>query len=53
MENATIKQNLEHLANNRINQFTNAGLGDEWYALHLEQPKVKTQRQSPFAQRHF
>jgi len=53
MENATIKQNLEHLANNRINQFSNAGLGDEWYALHLEQPKVKTQRQSPFAQRHF
>jgi hypothetical protein len=53
MENDVIKSNLAHLANNRLNQFTNLGLGDEWYALHLEQPKVKTQRQSPFAKRHF
>jgi hypothetical protein len=53
MENDVIKANLAHLANNRVNQFTNAGLGEEWYALHLEQPKVKTQRQSPFAKRHF
>ena len=53
MENDVIKANLAHLANNRVNQFTNAGLGEEWYALHLELPKVKTQRQSPFAKRHF
>ena len=53
MENDTIKANREHLANNRLNQFSNLGLGEEWYALHLEQPKVKTQRQSPFAKRHF
>jgi len=53
MENDVIKANLAHLANNRANQFTNIGFGEEWYALHLEQPKVKTQRQSQFAKRHF
>jgi hypothetical protein len=49
MENETLKRNREHLANNRIGHFSNAGLGDEWYALHLEQPKVKMQRQRPNA----
>ncbi|MDD4016956.1 MAG: hypothetical protein PHV28_03325 [Kiritimatiellae bacterium] len=49
MENETIKRNREHLANNRVGHFSNAGLGDEWYALHLEQPKVKMQRQRPNA----
>ena len=53
MENDVVKANLTHLANNRLSQFSNAGLGEEWYALHLEQPKVKTQRQSQFAKRHF
>ena len=45
MENDTLKKNREHLANNRVGHFSNAGLGDEWYALHLEEPKVKMQRQ--------
>ena len=45
MENEVIKANRDHLANNRINQFSNAGLAEEWYALGLEQPKVKMQRQ--------
>ena len=44
MENETLKANREHLANNRLNQFSNAGLGDEWYALGLEQPRIKAQR---------
>jgi hypothetical protein len=52
-ENEVIKRNREHLANNRAVQFSNTGLGDEWYGFHLEQPKVKQQRQSPFARRHF
>jgi len=43
-ENETLKRNREHLANNRPGQFSNAGLGDEWYALGLEEPKVKMQR---------
>ena len=44
MENEVIKRNLEHLANNRPRQFSNAGLGDEWYALGLEEPRIRTQR---------
>ena len=53
MENDTMKKNREHLANNRVGHFSNMGLGDEWYALHLEQPKVKMQRQSRFNDRPF
>jgi len=53
MENEVVKRNREHLANNRGAQFSNSGLGDEWYGFHLEQPKVKQQRQSQFARRHF
>ena len=45
MKDETIEANRDHLANNRIQQFSNAGLGEEWYALGLEQPKVKMQRQ--------
>ncbi len=45
MENEVLKANRDHLANNRLNQFSNAGLSEEWYALGLEQPKVKMQRQ--------
>jgi BMFP domain-containing protein YqiC len=51
MENAVIKANRDHLANNRGNQFSNAGLADEWYALGLEQPKVRTQRQQRYGER--
>lgn len=42
-EDATLRINWEHLANGRARHFSNAGLGDQWYALHLEEPKaVKT-----------
>lgn len=41
----TFKQNWEHLANNRVKSFSNAGLGDEWFSLYLENPPaVKQQR---------
>jgi hypothetical protein len=53
MEDATIKANRDALANNRLTSFTNAGFGDQWYALHLETPKIKMQRPSHFAQRPF
>jgi hypothetical protein len=53
MENETVKKNRELLANNKVGQFSNAGLGDEWYALHLEEPKVRVQRQSRFSSRPF
>ena len=44
MENETVKANRDHVANNRLTQFSNAGLGDEWYALGLEEPRIKSQR---------
>jgi hypothetical protein len=44
-ENEVLKRNRDHLANNRVKQFSNAGFGDEWYALGLEEPKIKMQRQ--------
>ena len=53
MENPIIKANKEALANNRIKSFSNVGFGDQWYALHLEEPKMKVQRPSHFNQRPF
>ena len=47
-DNETLKQNHEHLMNNRPAHFSNSGLGDAWYALHLEEPKVRMQRQRSF-----
>lgn len=37
-EDPVISQNWEHLANNRVKRFSNAGLGEQWFALGLEQP---------------
>ena len=50
MENETLKRNIEVLQNNKPKQFSLAGLGDEWYALGLEEPRIKMQRgpQRPF-----
>lgn len=44
MENSTVKRNIELLRNNKPKQFSLAGLGDEWYALGLEEPRFKTPR---------
>ena len=44
-ENAVVKANRDALANNRLTHFSNAGFGDEWYALWLEEPKIRVQRQ--------
>lgn len=38
-ENETLKANWEHLANGRLRRFSNAAMGDQWFALHLETPK--------------
>ena len=43
-DNETLKANRELLANNRVAHFTNTALGDQWYALLLEEPKVHQQR---------
>jgi len=43
--NETLARNWEHLANQRVKKFSNAGLGEEWFALQLERPpKPKVQR---------
>lgn len=48
-ENETLKQNWEHLVNKRSKRFSNAGLGEQWYALFLEQPKMQyVKTQAPF-----
>ena len=43
-DNETLKRNHETLMNNRVAHFTNSGLGDQWYSLLLEEPKVHQQR---------
>ena len=48
LSNETILKNWEALANNKIKQFSNAGFGDEWYALRLENPKMKQKVQKRF-----
>lgn len=44
-DNEVLKKNHEALMNKRVAHFTNSGLGDQWYSLLLEEPRVKTQRQ--------
>jgi len=43
-DDETLKHNHECLMNNRVGHFSNSGLGDTWYSLFLEEPKVRMQR---------
>ena len=43
-DDATLKRNHECLMNNRVAHFNNSGLGDVWYSLYLEEPKIRMQR---------
>lgn len=43
-DNETLKANRDHLANNRVAHFSNTALGDQWYALQLEEPRIHQQR---------
>ena len=40
----TLLRNWEALANNKVKSFSNAGLGDQWYSLKLENPKAPRQK---------
>lgn len=40
----TIVENREKLANGKVKQFSNSGLGELWYSLYLEEPKVKQKK---------
>lgn len=44
-DNETLKFNHEQLMNNRVAHFSNTGIGDSWYSLMLEEPRVRAQRQ--------
>ncbi len=39
-----VVENWERLVNGKVKNFSNAALGDNWYALYLEEPKVRPQR---------
>lgn len=43
-DNPVLAANRDRIANGKIKQFSNAQLGDAWYALYLEEPKIKQQR---------
>jgi hypothetical protein len=43
-DNEVILRNWEMLANDKEKSFSNAGLGDEWYSLRLENPKAPKQK---------
>ncbi|MBO7622165.1 MAG: hypothetical protein J6T06_16755, partial [Victivallales bacterium] len=48
-ENEVLKANWDHVVNNHIKRFSNAGLGDNWYVLALEDVKpIKQRAQLPF-----
>jgi len=40
----TLARNWEMLANNKDKSFSNAGLGEEWYGLYLENPPAPKQQ---------
>ena len=44
-DNETLKRNHECLMNNRPAHFSNSGIGDQWYSLLLEEPRMHMQRQ--------
>lgn len=44
-DNATLVENCDRLVNGKLKHFSNAGFGDAWYSLYLEEPKIKPQRQ--------
>ena len=44
-DHPVLLENRDKLVNGKAKQFSNAGFGDIWYALYLEEPKMKQQRQ--------
>jgi hypothetical protein len=43
-DNPVVLENWERLANGKVRNFSNAGLGDSWYSLYLETPKIRQER---------
>ena len=45
--NEIIARNWDLLVNKKVKHFSNSGLGEAWYALMLEEPKIQKIRQQP------
>ena len=45
--NEVIAKNWDQLVNRKVKHFSNSGLGESWYALMLEEPKIQKVRQQP------
>ena len=43
-DHQVLLDNIEHLANGKVKHFSNSGFNEMWYALMLEEPKMKPQR---------
>jgi len=52
-KNSTIAKNWENLVNGKINKFSNAGIGDQWYSLYLEEPKTQKPKQKMVRRQQF
>lgn len=44
VDHPVIAENREKLANGNVKQFSNAGLGELWYTLYLEEPRIKQKK---------
>ncbi len=42
--NMVLARNWENLANDKVKNFSNSGLGEEWYGLYLENPPAPKQK---------
>jgi hypothetical protein len=52
-ENETFSQNWIKLSNDKVKSFSNAGLGEEWYGLYLENPPQPKQQRMRGKGRQF
>ena len=51
-ESEILEKNWDHLVNGRTKRFSNAAFGEQWFALHLENPpQQKMRAQAPFGGR--
>ena len=52
-DNETIAKNWENLVNGKIKKFSNAGIGDQWYSLYLEEPRNQKPKQKVMRRQQF
>ena len=45
-DHQVLLDNIDHLTNGKVKHFSNSGFNEMWYALMLEEPKMKPQRRS-------